>query len=354
MNRSILGLLCDPETGESLELDVVEAGDEQGDWIEEGWLVSPSSRRYPIRGGIPRFLSDVATGHAPASVATQGSVDSFGDEWNEFNFIEFRQNWLDHTVKNTFGDVSHFEGKLVVDAGAGSGAQTRWMLEAGASHVIALELSHSVDGVILRNLAGEDRSRFDIIQCSIDAPPLRPRAIEGIVYCCNVIQHTPSVEGTAEALFETVGPGGEFVFNCYQLNDYGFIRWVRLHLIYRPLRSVLSRCSFRTIKAYASAFATLRMVPGLGLFMEKCGFGAQGDVPAITGESRQQYRRRRYRAARLNTFDGFGSHTFQHLKSDDDIRALVKSLQPNASFVLNTETYFKRPPPIGCALRILR
>ena len=175
MNRAILGLLCDPETGESLGLEVLDSVGGPDDWIQEGWLVTPSSRRYPIRGGIPRFLRDEEAGHAPASTATHGSVESFGDEWNEFNFIDFKQNWLDHTVTNTFGDVSHFVDKLIVDAGAGSGAQTKWMLEAGAAHVIALELSHSVDGVMLRNLADEDRTRFDIIQCSIDAPPPSPR-----------------------------------------------------------------------------------------------------------------------------------------------------------------------------------
>ena len=169
-----------------------------------------------------------------------------------------------------------------------------------------------------------------------------------------MIQHTPSVEGTAAALFKVVGPGGEFAFNCYQLNDEGAVRWVRFHLVYRPLRSVMSRRSFRTIKAYASVFATLRMIPGLGFLLEKCGVGVQGDVPRIAGESRAQYRGRRFRAARLNTYDAFGSHTFQHHKSDDAIRALVVSLQPDASLVLNEPAYFRRPPPIGCALRILR
>ncbi len=55
-----------------------------------------------------------------------------------------------------------------------------------------------------------------------------------------------------------------------------------------------------------------------------------------------------------NTFDDFGSHTFQHHKSDDDIRALVKAMQPNAAKVANMNKYFQRPAPIGCALRVSR
>jgi peptide/nickel transport system substrate-binding protein len=49
------------------------------------------------------------------------TVDSFGDEWNHFNFAQFRQNWLEHTVRNTFGSTEAFRGKVMVDAGAGSG-----------------------------------------------------------------------------------------------------------------------------------------------------------------------------------------------------------------------------------------
>ena len=82
-----------------------------------------------------------------------------------------------------------------------------------------MDLSHSVDDVVHRNLAG--LKNVDVIQCSIDAPLLRDQCIDGMVYCHNVIQHTPSVEKTAHALFALTAPGGEFVFNCYPLNDQG-------------------------------------------------------------------------------------------------------------------------------------
>jgi SAM-dependent methyltransferase len=85
-----------------------------------------------------------------------------------------------------------------------------------------MDLSHSVDDVVQRNLAGF--KNVDVIQCSIDAPPLRDQSIDGIVYCHNVIHHTPSVEMTAHALYALTAPGGEFIFNCYPLNDQGLVR----------------------------------------------------------------------------------------------------------------------------------
>jgi SAM-dependent methyltransferase len=215
-----------------------------------------------------------------------------------------------------------------------------------------MDLSHSVDDVVKRNLGGI--GNVDVIQCSIDAPPLKDECIDGIVYCHNVIQHTPSVEKTARALYALTGPGGEFVFNCYPLNDQGLLRWVRFHLLYRPVRSILSRTPFAVILFYARLMAALRMIPGLGELLEKTSLVVQGDVPAVKGESGLQRLRRRYKNACLNTFDAYGSHTYQHHKRDDEIRALVKELQADESKVLNQDKYFSRPTPIGCALRILK
>jgi len=215
-----------------------------------------------------------------------------------------------------------------------------------------MDLSHSVDDVVQRNLAG--LKNVDVIQCSIDAPPLRDQSIDGIVYCHNVIQHTPSVEKTAHALYALTAPGGEFVFNCYPLNDQGLVRWVRFHIIYKPLRAVLSRLPFALIMAYARLVAFLRLIPGLGVVLEKSYLCVMGDVPKQANESAWAYMKRRFNNTALNTFDCYGSHAFQHHKTDDEIRSLVKAMQPDGSKVLNTERYFQRPTPIGCALRVFR
>lgn len=339
MTPFLIQYLCEPIT--KAPLKVVDAVADSEGHILSGELVSPSGRRYPIINGIPRFVDFVPT----------KSVKSFGDEWNYFNFIDFKINWLEHTVANTFGTTDVFKGRLIVDAGGGSGAQTKWFSEFGASHVIMMDLSHSVDDVVKLNLAG--LKNVDVIQCSIDAPPLLDHSINGIVYCHNVIQHTPSVEKTARALNDLVAPGGEFVFNCYGLNDKGLLRWMRWHLIYRPLRATLSRMPFAVIMFYAYMVSTIRMIPGVGEILEKTLLCGQGDVPVIVGESVWARLKRRFKATCLNTFDAYGSHQYQHHKSDDEIRTLVQELQPDAAKVLNTDKYFSRPPKIGCALRLL-
>jgi SAM-dependent methyltransferase len=330
----LLDYLCDPFDRSPLELRGSRTAADGT--IVGGELVSGAGRSYPIRGGIPRFAEPQAQAH----------VESFGDEWNYFNFDDFRVNWAEHTVRNTFGSLEAFRGKVVVDAGAGSGMQSRWIKEAGAAHVICLELSHSVDGVVARNLAGVPG--VDVVQCSIDRPPLRDGSIDGIVLCHNVIQHTQSVEETARALWRLAGPGGEFVFNCYQKNDRGWLRKARLELSL-ALRGFLARRSFAFRLNYARTVGLLRMLPLLGWLLEKSMLVIRGIVPPGPG-----YGRRAYKSAVLNTFDFYGAHSYQHLKSDDEIRALVSELQPDPARVLNAERYFRRPPPPGIALRLKR
>jgi ubiquinone/menaquinone biosynthesis C-methylase UbiE len=331
--------LVDPVTWQPLRL--ADARFDDRGRVTDGRLISETGT-YPIRMGIPRFVGK------PDLLE---SVHSFGDQWNYFNFTDFRAHWERHTVRHTFGSVDAFQGRVIVDAGGGSGAQTLWMLQSGAKRVILLELSHSVQGVVRQNLEASGFRNWDIVQCSIDAPPLRPQSID-LVMCHNVIQHTPSVERTAHALFRLVRPGGEFVFNCYPKNDQGLLRKLRLNLVYRPLRVVLSRCPFRVNLAYATAMAALRLVPGVGILLEKGGFCSQGQVLGADG-GRADWRRR-FQATRLNTFDCFGSHAFQHLKSESDLRDLLAQLQPDPSKILNVDAYFSRPAPIGCALRVQR
>ena len=71
--------------------------------IEPGVLLSSTGRRYPIIMGIPRFVD-----YVPIK-----SEESFGDEWNYFNFTKFKVNWIAYT----FGSTDSFKGKLIVNVG---------------------------------------------------------------------------------------------------------------------------------------------------------------------------------------------------------------------------------------------
>jgi hypothetical protein len=111
---------------------------------------------------------------------------------------------------------------------------------------------------------------------------------------------------------------------------------------------------FAVIMLYARLMALLRLAPGFGAFLEKSGFCVMGDVPKLPGDSLWAYTKRRFKNTSLNTFDCFGSHQYQHLKTDDEMRTLVRALQPIPEKIRNMDKYFRRPAPIGCALRVSR
>jgi uncharacterized protein YbaR (Trm112 family) len=339
MKSDLLDYLCDPMTGAPLRL---EAKTLAGDEIIEGALIAPSGRCYPIRNGIPRFVE-----------AEQfATVESFGDQWTHFNFIEQKQHWLEHTIANTFGSTDVFRDRIVVDAGGGSGAQSLWMLENGAKRVILLELSQSVDDVVARNIPPDMRARLDVIQCSIDQPPLKAASIDGIVICHNVIQHTQSVEATARALFDIVAPGGEFVFNCYRRGRMNVMNFIRGYLTYGPMRALMRQMPFSVTLFYSRLMGMLRLVPILGWLNNKLRLSLTGKVPRIEGESWLARQQRIYRLTALNTFDTYGSHAYQHHLSEAEQRTIIEALQPDRSKVLNLEAYFATPQPTGCAIRI--
>jgi len=336
VKRSLMEFLCDPVDQSELEIrDEILYPDGT---IKSGVLASKGGREYLITEGIPRFVS---------SLQIKGAVKSFGDEWNYFNYDLFKANWLNHVVKNTFGGTSVFKGKIVVDCGAGSGMQSRWMAESGAERVIALELSHSVDGIMKTNLAG--MNNVDVIQCSIDTPPIKTGSIPGIVICHNVIQHTPSVERTARALWGIVGKGGELVFNCYMKYPENLVWMARWVLVYRPLRAILSRCPFMVILLYAKIMAILRFIPVLEPLLEKSQFVVRGNVPP-----RPDLTLRQYRQAVLNTYDWYGSHAYQAQKTGKELRNLVAKLQPDSRYIQNLEEHLKINFPPGLAIRITK
>lgn len=340
MTPELLPLLMCPHTRQPLVLK--DAKKNRDGTIVSGTLVVKGRKdiSYPVINGIPRFVPQEGP-------ATRDSVTSFGDQWNFFNFDAFRANWINDVVVPTFGGPGFYKGKTVVDAGAGSGMMTRWLHESGAKHVIALELSHSVDGIMQHNLKG--LKGIDIIQCSIDAIPLKDGAIaNGLVGCTNVIQHTPSVENTARELWRITGKGSEMAFNCYIRDDSNLPQRLR-YRFYKTVRGGVSKLPFAGIMAYAHLMSALRLIPVVGAVVEKADLMRRGTV--ADGPHKL---RRLYHSGVLNTFDYFGSHAYQHHKSFSELQKLADELQPDRKKQTNRKAYFVKPQPAGLMLRVVR
>ena len=74
MTPFLLTLIADPQTKTPLKLKNAVY---DGELIVSGSLVAENGNEYPIVNGIPLFVKN----------KDSASVESFGDEWNFFNFI---------------------------------------------------------------------------------------------------------------------------------------------------------------------------------------------------------------------------------------------------------------------------
>lgn len=344
MNKFLLDLLIDPISKERLELKDEKMDKNKN--ILYGILFSKSGNEYPIVNGIPRF---------DGYEVIDKSVESFGNQWNRFNFDKFKMHWREHTMKNSFDNGVHdIKGKLVIDAGGGSGMQSYWLLESGAKHVIMMDLSNTVDNIVQHNFKGSNFTNFDIIQCSIDNPPIRQNSIKGIVMCHNVIQHTPSIKKTAKALFNILANGSEFVFNTYGDNKEGFIRKIRW-FFYLNLRLFLVKRSDRFRLVYSHIMGVLWFVPVLGWLLRKSMIMIKGNTPLDKKETLLEKIKRTYYSVVTNTYDWYGSHTYQHHITNNDLKKLLYDLQPDESKILNQEKYYSRDPVYdGASLRVVK
>ncbi|MEM7678560.1 MAG: Trm112 family protein [Myxococcota bacterium] len=137
MRERLMELIVCPKTGQTLDLSVDR---HEGDEILEGRLTSPDGTVYPISGGIPRLLPEPVN----VSRAQQATVDRFGEQWNDFDFIgdHYEEQFLGWIRPNRPSD---FEGQVVLEGGCGKGRHSALCATWGAKDVLAIDLGSAVD-----------------------------------------------------------------------------------------------------------------------------------------------------------------------------------------------------------------
>lgn len=202
MKSELLERLRCPDTRQELRIETDEA---RTDDIQTGWLVTADgAHRYPIRGGIPRFV--------PESTY----ADNFGMQWNYFRQTQLDSN-SGHAIsaerfwRSTGWDPAQLAGKWVLDAGCGSGRFAEIALAAGA-HVVAMDLSVAVEAT-RANL--ERHGNLHVVQADIYRMPFAVDSFD-YVYSLGVLQHTPDVAKAFCSLPPLVKPDGQLCVDYYR------------------------------------------------------------------------------------------------------------------------------------------
>ena len=203
MKDSFTKLLVCPCCTISLTLQVFSktAGE-----VTEGRLCCAGcGRDFPIRGGIPRFVTDDAY------------VSSFSFEWKMWQRTQFdapaRPASTQTFLNSTGRSPREFAGKLVLDAGCGAGRFMDVLALAGAE-VVGVDLSEAVE-VAYENLRG--LPGLNIVQADLMNLPFRRGAFD-FAYSIGVLHHTPDTRKAFLKIVDVLKPGGEIAIWVYPLH----------------------------------------------------------------------------------------------------------------------------------------
>ena len=243
---------------------------------------------HPVVKGIPRF------------VPHENYAGSFGLQWNRFAKTQIdsalgSNRSRDRFLYETLWDESRLKGKLVLDAGCGSGRFSEIALNLGA-RLIAIDYSSAVDAAS-QNLSSDS---LLIAQGDLADLPLPGESLD-FVYCIGVLQHTKSPEKIVAELLRCLKPGGEITLTFYE-NSSWHVRLYSKYIV-RPftkripnklLLSLIDHSSWIWFPITSFLFRLPRPIPRILRFIIPVANYVEFSYPS-TGDARAE--------AILDTFD---------------------------------------------------
>jgi SAM-dependent methyltransferase len=169
----------------------------------EGELAcSQCGARYPIRAGVPRFVSGPTY------------ADSFGFEWQRFRRVQLDSANGTRQSEEGFGhtglSADDLRGHLVLDAGVGAGRYAE-VVAAWGGEVVGVDLTTAVDAAFanLGRLPG-----VHLVQADLFALPFPDKTFD-VAYSIGVLHHTPAPRKAFQALAAAVKTGGHVAIYVY-------------------------------------------------------------------------------------------------------------------------------------------
>jgi SAM-dependent methyltransferase len=197
----------------------------------ESWTCRACGRRYPIVGGVPRF------------VPADAYADSFGFQWKRFAQTQLDSangttRSLDTFIEKTGWTLDELNGKRVLDVGCGMGRFAEIAADAGAD-VYGIDLSRAVDAAYA-NLG--TRPNVHIFQADVMHLPFVPESFD-YIYSLGVLHHTPDTRAAFLQLPGLLKPRGAITIWVYstRLKLLGS-EWLRRLTPKFPQRSLLAAC----------------------------------------------------------------------------------------------------------------
>jgi ubiquinone/menaquinone biosynthesis C-methylase UbiE len=278
--------------------------------------VAGTDRGYPIVDCVARLTPELARryerwlkpfdlrppdppGNSAEAFQDLKTVESFGFQWT-WNSAMRSESDLRWRVAERFRMApSEFRGKLVLDAGAGAGDQSAWILRQGAS-VVSVDLSPAIE-VVARKLRLEPG--WVGLQGDIGCLPFSSDQFD-IVYCEGVIPFTRDSLQTVVELSRVLKPGGVVLATHYG-RSFRFLGKLR-QAYQSALRRRLSHWERYRLLFMTGSLAALASIPLLGRLLRMSGTTLHDD------------RMPDFKTTWTNTFDYYGNHSYQRYITADE------------------------------------
>ncbi len=183
-------------------------------------------RVYPLIGHIPRFL----TGLSEREQQVKRSFDLEHSRYMDSRHLRFTPALVEQWLEEIRLPSDFFKGKLILDAGCGSGRWTYAMALLGAT-VVAVDLTDA--GVEVTHQAAAQLGNVAVLQASVFDLPFRPESFDMVV-SWGVLHHTPSTKTAFDRLAPLVKRGGILYVMVYEKHNP--LKFVLTDLIRRVLR----------------------------------------------------------------------------------------------------------------------
>lgn len=271
--------------------------------------VAGTSYGYPIVDCVARLTPDLAAHYrewlAPLglqppptpkgsaiSFQPEATVESFGFQW-AWNSAMRSETDLRWRVAERFQvDPGEFVGQVVLDAGAGAGDQSRWLIGRGAQ-VVSIDLSSAIEVVAAKLRLS---ARWVGVQGDITTLPFAEDQFD-VVYCEGVIQHTRDSALAVHELCGALRKRGKILATHYGKPTRP-LGWLKLSLM-STMRNRLSRWERYKLLWLTGNLAAMAYVPLLGKAIRLSGLAAYSDLMPD------------FKTTWTNTFDAYGNHAYQ-------------------------------------------
>jgi ubiquinone/menaquinone biosynthesis C-methylase UbiE/uncharacterized protein YbaR (Trm112 family) len=200
--------------------------------VDTGTISCLCGKTYPIVRGIPRLLPD------ELAADIKKSQETFSYEWKMFRFGE--RNWGQgiEERKEQFLDAmgaapKDLRGKLMLDAGCGSGVLSMEMANSFGMEVVGLDLAFGIENAYKKNTS----PYVYFVQGSVLALPFRRQAFD-CMYCAGVLVACPDTHAGFKSIVPVLSQDGRcFIWVYHPISKQYYPTEHRKLALYNRIRT---------------------------------------------------------------------------------------------------------------------